>query len=128
MANGANGDDVTIKIGANLVGGQRNATFSAEMPTISTAAKGDSANTFIPGRPTYTIDLDGLYIVGDTAYDALSDAMEAQTTVTVNRFASGSWVASATAFVTSLSLGHPDQEASTAAISLQVTGVWSTGL
>lgn len=128
MASGENGDDITIYIGSTQIGGQRNATLNAEMSVIDTSAKGDAESTFISGRTTHTIDLDGLYINGDTAYDALSTAVEGQTSVTVNRYRNGAWVASATAFVTSLSRGHPDMEASTASVSLQISGTWSTAL
>lgn len=132
MASGENGDDVLVYLTSGAtdvsVGGQRNVSFNAEQSVIDTSAKGDAESTFIAGRTTHTVDLDALYINSNTAYDALSTAMEDQTSVTLHRYRNGSWVASATAFVTSLSRSHPDMEVATVTASLQISGTWSTGL
>ena len=79
MATGENGDDVIIYVGANAIGSQRNVSLNSEMTVIETSAKGDNEATFIPGRTNHTVDLDGLYVNGDSAWDDLSAAMEAQT-------------------------------------------------
>ena len=86
MASGENGDDVVVYIGANQIGGERNVSINAEMSVIETSAKGDAEATFIAGRTNHTLDLDGLYINNDSAWDDLSAAMEAQTSVTLMRY------------------------------------------
>lgn len=128
MASGENGDDVVIYVGANQVAGERNVSFNSEMTVIDTSAKGDAESTFIAGRTTHTLDLDGLYVNGDSAWDDLSSAMEGQTSVTLQRYRNATFVASATAYVTSLNRSHPDMDVATVSISLQITGTWSTGL
>lgn len=128
MASGENGDDVVIYIGANQVGGERNVSINAEMTVIETSAKGDAEATFIAGRTTHTLDLDGLYVNNDSAWDDLSAAMEAQTSVTLMRYRNAAFVASATAFVTTLNRSHPDMESATVSASFQISGTWSAGL
>jgi hypothetical protein len=129
MPSGAeNGDNVLIYVSGNSVGGQRNVTLNVESTEIDSTAKGDTARTYLTGRPSYTLELDGVYLNGNTAYDAISTAIANKTTVTVNRYRGGSWVASATAYVTSLSRGHPDAEVATYNISMLVSGGWSSNL
>ena len=129
MPSGAeNGDNILIYVSGNAVGGQRNVTLNVESSEIDTTAKGDTARTYLSGRPSYTLDLDGVYLNGNTAYDAISTAIDGKSTVTVNRYRAGSWVASATAYVTSLSRGHADEEVATYSISMLLSGGWSTNL
>jgi hypothetical protein len=128
MASGENGDDLLIYADGTSIGGQRNVSMNAEMTVIDTSAKGDVESTFIAGRTTHSIDLDGLYINGNTAWDQLSSAMENQASITLERYRNGSFVASATAYVTSLSRSHPDMDVATVSVSLQISGTWSTGL
>jgi hypothetical protein len=128
MATGENGDDVIIYVGANAIGSQRNVTLNSEMSVIETSAKGDAEATFIAGRTTHSVDLDGLYVNGDSAWDDLSSAMEGQTSITLMRYRNSTFVASATAYVTSLSRSHPDMDVATVSASFQVTGTWSSGL
>lgn len=128
MASGENGDDVLLYADGTSVGGQRNVSLNSEMTVIDTSAKGDVESTFISGRTTHTVDLDGLYINGNTAWDQLSSAMENQASITLERYRNGSFVASATAYVTSLSRSHPDMDVATVSVSLQISGTWSTGL
>jgi hypothetical protein len=128
MASGENGDDVVIYIGANQIGGEKNVSINAEMSVIDTSAKGDAESTFISGRTTHTLDLDGLYINADSAWDDLSGAMEAQTSVTLMRYRNLTFVASATAYVTSLNRSHPDMDVATVSASFQISGTWSAGI
>jgi len=128
MASGENGDDVVIYVGGKQVGGERNVSMNAEMTVIDTSAKGDAESTFIAGRTTHTIDLEGLYINNDSAWDDLSAAMEAQTSVTLERYRNGAFVASATAFVVSLNRSHPDMDVANVTASFQISGTWSAGL
>jgi hypothetical protein len=128
MASGENGDDVVIYVGANQVAGERNVSLNAEMSVIETSAKGDAEATFIAGRTNHTVDLDGLYVNGDSAWDDLSAAMEAQTSVTLMRYRNDTFVASATAFVTSLNRSHPDMDVAAISASFQISGTWSSGL
>ena len=128
MATGENGDDVIIYVGANAIGSQRNVTLNSEMTVIETSAKGDAEATFIAGRTTHSVDLDGLYVNGDSAWDDLSAAMEGQTSITLMRYRNDSFVASATAYVTSLSRSHPDMDVATVSASFQISGTWSSGL
>lgn len=128
MATGENGDDVIIYVGANAIASQRNVTLNSEMSVIETSAKGDAEATFIAGRTTHSVDLDGLYVNGDSAWDDLSAAMEGQTSITLMRYRNDSFVASATAYVTSLSRSHPDMDVATVSASFQITGTWSSGL
>jgi hypothetical protein len=128
MASGENGDDVVIYVGANQVAGERNVELNAEMTVIDTSAKGDVESTFIAGRTTHTLELEGLYVNGDSAWDDLSSAMEGQTSVTLQRYRNGSFVASATAYVTALNRTHPDMDVATVSASFQITGTWSAGI
>ena len=125
---GENGDNMLIYIGNKLVAGQRNVTFSGEMSVIETSAKGTDESTFIAGRTTHKVDMDGLYVNGDSAWDDLSAALEGQTAVSLVRYRAGAYVASATAFLTSLSASHPDMDVATISASFQISGTWTTGL
>lgn len=128
MATAENGDDVVIYVGANAVGSQKNVSLNAEMTVIDSSAKGDAESTFIAGRTTHTVDFDGLYVNADSAWDDLSAAMEGQTSVTLMRYRNSSFVASATAYVTSLNRTHPDMEVATVTASFTISGTWSAGL
>jgi len=128
MATGENGDDVIIYVGANAIASQRNVTLNSEMSVIETSAKGDAEATFIAGRTTHSVDLDGLYVNGDSAWDDLSADLEGQTSITIMIYRNDSFVASATAYVTSLSRSHPDMDVATVSASFQISGTWSSGL
>lgn len=119
-----NGADVLISIGANVLGSQRDATIEQTTEEIDESSKTSRNKKVAAGRYGSTISLEALYVPTDTAYLALRTAMRAGTTVTVSR-AGGGVTESASAIITSLSEGFPDQDGATVSISLTIDGAWS---
>lgn len=60
-----------------IVGGQRNATLNKSTETIDVTSKDSGGWTeSIPGRRSWSIEFDGLLILGDAALEALQTAWE----------------------------------------------------
>jgi predicted secreted protein len=119
-----NGNAVIIYIGANAIGGQTNVTINRNLDVIDKSAKGDNDAIFLPGRRNSTLDLDALFVANDTAMEALQTAVAAGSSVTVKYYQSSVLAASASAYITSMSMNFPDQDNSTIAVSLQIDGAW----
>jgi len=69
------GVDVVIKIGTDLLGGQRSATLNRAGETIDVTTKDSNGwKESEPGLKEWSIDCDGLFVESDTAYEALETA------------------------------------------------------
>ena len=69
------GVDVVIKIGTDLLAGQRSATLNRAGETIDVTTKDSNGwKESEPGLKEWSIDCDGLFVESDTAYEALETA------------------------------------------------------
>lgn len=121
-----NGTDVSIKIGVNSIGSQRNATIAENTAPIDISSKDDRDAEFLGGRYSATLTCDSLYVPTDTAYVALLAAMRAGTSVTVMRVEDAADVESIDGIVTGISNVYPDQDACVCSISIQLSGGWTS--
>ena len=119
-----NGTDILVLIGDELVGSQQDSSFEDTTESIDTSSKDSRARTVIPGRYSSTVSLDALYVVSDTAYGLLQDAMRDGTTVIIKRQEEGAELEQATAVLTSLSTEAPDQDVAVVSASFDISGEW----
>lgn len=76
------GLDIILSIGGNIVGGQRNATLNREAETIDITNKVSAGWTEnMTSVKSWSIEGDGIFVVDDTALEAIETA-----------FINGSWV------------------------------------
>jgi len=134
MTTGFSGTDVLLYVDVSdssgeqleVVGGQRNVSFEENHPKINLSHKSTGrVETFITGRGTRGISLDGLVLASDDALDALKDAVRNGTTIKVQRVKDGSPVEEADAKVLTRSESFPDNAESTMSISLELLSEWS---
>lgn len=135
MAAGINGSVVLLQFRTGTapdvyttVAGQRGLSISRERTMIETSAKDDNDATFIGGRRSSTVSLDGLVLASDTSRAAIEAAFDASPTVNgrIRRTAIGAEAArQAEVIISSMELEFPDDEESTWTAEFQVTGPWT---
>jgi TP901-1 family phage major tail protein len=121
------GIDVVLKIGANTLGGQRNATLnrSAELIEVTDKTSTGQWKENVSGYKEWSVDCDGLYVVSDTAYGALVTAFNAGTAVTITLTDSSTITYTGSAYITDFPLEAPYDDAVTYSVSLTGTGALS---
>ncbi len=119
-----NGNDFVLSIGGTAVGSQRSVSINRTADMIDQSAKGDDDATFLFGRRGGTIELDNLYIEGDTAYDAIESAFNNGTTVaaTLVRSSTSSTLKTATCYIESFNETWSDNDIATATMTLRIDG------
>ena len=71
------GLDVLIKVGGQVVGGQRNASIELSSETIDTTTKQSNGwSTKVAGTKSWTSSCDGVYFVDDAGIQAVYTAFE----------------------------------------------------
>lgn len=131
-----NGSKVILKVndagstGLELIGGQRNVSFSANNALIDISNK-DSANTdFMGGRYSETISLSAFYVIGDNGYGYLQAAVRSGASLSIERWQANTNAdaavlsETATCFVTSLGENYSAEGAGEVDVTLQVSGAW----
>jgi len=116
----AMGIDFVIKIGTDILAGQRGATLNRDMDTIDVTAK-DSADNWRENEASFknwSIDADGLIVETDTAYLALETAFDDGTKVTVEVSTPAGHKYSGSALITSFPIDAPYDDAATYSLSL----------
>jgi len=120
------GIDVVLSIGANELGGQRNATLnrSAELIEVTDKSSTGQWKENLAGFKEWSIDCDGLYVVSDTAYGALVTAFNAGNAITVT-LSDGTLTYTGSGYITDFPLEAPYDDALTYSVSITGTGALS---
>ena len=79
----------------------------------------------VPGRINKTLTMDALAPVSDDGRDAIQDAHDNRTAVSIAVFKSAVLQESATAYVMSFDQNDPDNDKSTYTVNLQLITAWA---
>ena len=117
------GLDVLIKVGSQVVGGQRNASLEMSAETIDTTVKttGGWASK-IPGIKSWTSSCDGVYFVDDAGLEAAQTAFMNGTPVSLEFSNSSGLDYSGQAVITSMSVEAGQEDVVSYTISFEGTG------
>lgn len=116
------GNDIKISVGSTVIGGQQGASINMESETTETTTKdsGDWAEAEVTGL-SWSVDLDGLVVIGDEGLKALKTAWRTKTLVDV-KYGTPTNYESGKAIISSYSQNSPAKEKSTYSVSLQGVG------
>ena len=119
------GNDIKVSVGSTLIGGQQNCSINRETETsdVTTKDSGIWSEAEAIGL-SWSVDLDGLVVVGDAGLKALETAWENLQQVDV-KYGTASNYKSGKAIITSLSSNSPSKEKTTYSVSLQGVGALS---
>ena len=119
------GNDIKVSVGATLIGGQQNCSINRETETsdVTTKDSGIWSEAEAIGL-SWSVDLDGLVVVGDAGLKALETAWENLQQVDV-KYGTASNYKSGRAIITSLSSNSASKEKTTYSVSLQGVGALS---
>ena len=117
------GLDVLIKVGSQVVGGQRNASLEMSAETIDTTVKttGGWASK-ITGIKSWTSSCDGVYFVDDAGLEAAQTAFMNGTAVSLEFSNSNGLTYSGQAVITSMSVEAGQEDIVSYTISFEGTG------
>ena len=117
------GLDVLIKVGSQVVGGQRNASLEMSAETIDTTVKttGGWASK-ITGIKSWTSSCDGVYFVDDAGLEAAQAAFMNGTEVKLDFSNSNGLAYSGQAVITSMSVEAGQEDIVSYTISFEGTG------
>ena len=120
------GLDVLIKVGSQVVGGQRNASVEMSAETIDTTVKttGGWASK-ITGIKSWTSSCDGVYFVDDAGLEAAQAAFMNGTAVSLEFSNSNGLTYSGQAVITSMSVEAGQEDIVSYTISFEGTGALS---
>ena len=119
------GNDIRVSIGEVLIGGQQGCSINRETETSETTTKdsGVWAESEATGL-SWSVDCDGLVVVGDEGLEALETAWENLQKVDV-KYGSAEKYKTGKAIITSLSSNSPSKDKTTYSVSLQGVGALS---
>ena len=122
------GLDVLIKVGSQVVGGQRNASLEMSAETIDTTVKttGGWASK-IPGMKSWTSSCDGVYFLDDAGLEAAQTAFINGTAVQLVFSNSEGLAYSGQAVITSMSVEAGQEDVVSYTISFEGTGALTVG-
>ena len=116
------GNDIKVSVGDTLIGGQQNCSINRETETSDTTTKDSGAWSEAEAIGlSWSVDLDGLVVVGDEGLKALESAWENLQQVDV-KYGTSSNYKSGKAIITSLSSNSANKEKTTYSVSLQGVG------
>lgn len=117
------GLDVLIKVGSQVVGGQRNASLEMSAETIDTTVKSTGGwASKIPGIKSWTSSCDGVYFVDDAGLEAAQAAFMNGTEVKLDFSNSSGLAYSGQAVITSMSVEAGQEDIVSYTISFEGTG------
>lgn len=121
------GLDVLIKVGAQVVGGQRNASIEMSAEVIDTTVKtsGGWAEK-IPGQKSWTSSCDGVYFLTDAGMTAVQTAFVSGTEVELEFSNTTGIYYKGKAIITSMSMEAGQDDVVSYSISFEGTGALST--
>lgn len=116
------GNDIKVSVGDTLIGGQQNCSINRETETSDTTTKDSGVWSEAEAIGlSWSVDLDGLVVVGDQGLKALETAWESLQQVDV-KYGTSSNYKSGKAIITSLSSNSANKEKTTYSVSLQGVG------
>lgn len=116
------GNDIKVSVGSTLIGGQQNCSINRETETSDTTTKDSGVWSEAEAIGlSWSVDLDGLVVVGDEGLEALETAWENLQQVDVKYGTSANYK-SGRAIITSLSSNSANKEKTTYSVSLQGVG------
>ena len=116
------GNDIRVSVGATLIGGQQNCSINRETETSDTTTKDSGVWSEAEAIGlSWSVDLDGLVVIGDKGLEALETAWESLQQVDV-KYGTATNYKSGKAVITSLSSNSSNKEKSTYSVSLQGVG------
>lgn len=116
------GNDIRVSVGSTLIGGQQNCSINRETETSDTTTKDSGVWSEAEAIGlSWSVDLDGLVVVGDEGLEALETAWENLQQVDV-KYGTSTNYKSGKAVITSLSSNSSNKEKSTYSVSLQGVG------
>ena len=119
------GNDIRVSVGATLIGGQQNCSINRETETSDTTTKDSGVWSEAEAIGlSWSVDLDGLVVVGDAGLKALETAWENLQQVDVKYGTSTNYKSGRT-IITSLSSNSASKEKTTYSVSLQGVGALS---
>ena len=119
------GNDIRVSVGATLIGGQQNCSINRETETSDTTTKDSGVWSEAEAIGlSWSVDLDGLVVVGDQGLKALETAWENLQQVDV-KYGTSTNYKSGRAIITSLSSNSANKEKTTYSVSLQGVGALS---
>ncbi|KGJ49703.1 phage tail tube protein [Paraclostridium dentum] len=116
------GNDIRVSIGEELIGGQTGASMNKESDTTDTTTKdsGMWAEPEVSGL-SWSVDCDGLVVVGDAALKALNKAWREAQLVDI-KYGTAEAYEHGKALISSLSENAPNKEKCTYSVSFQGVG------
>ena len=119
------GNDIKVSVGSTLIGGQQDCSINRETETsdVTTKDSGIWSEAEAIGL-SWSVDLDGLVVVGDQGLKALETAWENLQQVDV-KYGTSTNYKSGRAIITSLSSNSASKEKTTYSVSLQGVGALS---
>ena len=119
------GNDIKVSVGSTLIGGQQNCSINRETETSDTTTKDSGVWSEAEAIGlSWSVDLDGLVVVGDEGLKALETAWENLQQVDV-KYGTSTNYKSGKAIITSLSSNSANKEKTTYSVSLQGVGALS---
>ena len=119
------GNDIRVSVGATLIGGQQNCSINRETETSDTTTKDSGVWSEAEAIGlSWSVDLDGLVVVGDAGLKALETAWENLQQVDV-KYGTSTNYKSGRAIITSFSSNSASKEKTTYSVSLQGVGALS---
>ena len=119
------GNDIRVSVGSTLIGGQQNCSINRETETSDTTTKDSGVWSEAEAIGlSWSVDLDGLVVVGDAGLKALKTAWRNLQQVDV-KYGTASNYESGRAIITSLSSNSPNKEKTTYSVSLLGVGALS---
>ena len=116
------GNDIKVSVGSTLIGGQQNCSINRETETSDTTTKDSGVWSEAEAIGlSWSVDLDGLVVVGDEGLKALESAWENLQQVDV-KYGTSTNYKSGKAIITSLSSNSANKEKTTYSVSLQGVG------
>lgn len=117
------GLDVLIKVGSQVVGGQRNASLEMSAETIDTTVKSTGGwAAKIPGMKSWTSSCDGVYFLDDAGLSAAQTAFMSGTPVQLVFSNTDGLAYSGQAVITSMSVEAGQEDVVSYTISFEGTG------
>lgn len=121
------GLDVLIKVGSQVVGGQRNGSLEMSAETIDTTVKSTGGwAAKIPGIKSWTSSCDGVYFLDDAGLAAAQTAFMSGTEVKLEFSNSRGLAYSGQAVITSMSVEAGQEDVVSYTISFEGTGALTT--
>lgn len=123
-----NGTDLVLKAGGNVIGAATSATVNYTLDTFETTNKDSAhAKTHLPAASGWTVECEAFYTTDETvAPDNMMTDLQNRSSITVEfneaSAETGDYKYTGSAYITSVSLNAPNEDAATYSVSLQGTG------